>query len=276
MRVHFILALLLSGNVFAASRVIDTRLQMRGSLEHRVTTLQQESSNARFRMHRLARPGSGSRGAVILVHGQMSGFSMYSEVGSRRVEDSLAGSLALEGYSVYGYDPRHALVPKGSCEGGKDCSAMAEWGIQAILDDLTEIRLEVAREFPEKLPVIGGFSFGAMIALAAVNQDPRAYSGLVLLDGTLLTKNPLTRVGYARACRQIQEAIAGGQLYDSATQVMFQDLYSRAKVDPEGQGSLPGLPGHWTNRQAFLLALTMPSLPLVSPFMGLVQAAGET
>ena len=62
---------------------------------------------------------------------------------------------------MFGYSPR-AGTTAGSCESGAiDCSPMADWGLQTMVDDVEFIRQQIAAEYPGLKIVVGGLSMEA-------------------------------------------------------------------------------------------------------------------
>ena len=160
------------GNQF---QVIDTRTDSRiTSPLVKIDTVVQNGLDPRnrFTMHHLYRhPGSHDRGTIMLIPSLVANFDEYllNENDDRMV--SLAVTLALEGYVVYGYTPRTAQIPVNGCSAAQfDCSIMGTWGFAAYLSDIDYIRQQATRG--DHKPVIGGLSLGGMLGIAAVNANP--------------------------------------------------------------------------------------------------------
>jgi hypothetical protein len=123
-------------------------------------------------------------------------------------------------------------------------------------------------------PVVGGVSLGAGTAFAAVNQDPDAYAGLLIIESTAAIRQDW-RAGYQTLCDSYRQMIAGGQLFDTTLLPTLQTLVALSQSDPTGASPLPGLPPGTTNRQAFLLVTgaQSPGPPMSVFFPGLVLIA---
>jgi hypothetical protein len=172
--------------------------------------------------------------------------------------DGFAARLALAGYDVWLVDSRLSTLAPGSCETGVvDCSAMAEWGLDTATDDALFVR-DVVRAFhPLKRPVIGGFSGGSSTAIAAVNRDPRSFSGILAWEGTIYTADPAIRARNAAFCREDDARLAAGVFFDPAVQG-FKALFGLATAAPNDPSPIPVFPPGTTNLQALLFALTVP------------------
>jgi pimeloyl-ACP methyl ester carboxylesterase len=153
----------------------------------------------------------------------------------------------------------------------------ADWGLSTVLDDLAFIRALIADAHPHRQPIIGGPSLGGMVALAAVNELPNAYAGVILGDSTLWITNPNLRAGYAPLCQGLNAAIAAGQVLDDQLGPVAQLIVQLALSAPHDPSPLPFFPPGTTNRQAYILFLSTPQPgPPASLFpTGLVIAAGS-
>jgi hypothetical protein len=132
---------------------------------------------------------------------------MFDESGDPM--NSLAAELALAGYDVYGYSVRNTFVPPRGCSTGAfDCSVMAHWGwAESWLPDIEYIRQNVKGNVK---PAIGGISRGAALAIAAINQNPNAYSGLLAWDVMLYSENPRIIGINTFACNSLTAAVNNG------------------------------------------------------------------
>ena len=170
----------------------------------------------RFTMHRVYKPGErgNHRGSIILLPSLISSFREYMINESHDPMQSLAATLALADYAVYGYSPRTSNLQPNACSSGiVDCSVMRDWGFNAYLEEIDYIRRQVVDQYDEK-PAIGGLSLGGMLGVAAVNAKPSGYSGLLFWDSILYSTDP-SIVGLNTAiCSQLNGAIAAGIYYD--------------------------------------------------------------
>lgn len=89
----------------------------------------------RFQMVRLVKdwPVSRLRGSILFLPPLGSSFDFYEQTDeSGAPSTSVAGYFAERGYDVYGYVPRYAGIPAGTCEAGLfDCSVMDRWDLQS-------------------------------------------------------------------------------------------------------------------------------------------------
>ena len=131
-------------------------------------------------------------------------------------------------------------------------------GARGVSDDLAFIRGLVTEAHPHRRPIIGGDSLGGMVAVAAVNEMPDAYAGVVLGDSTLWITDPSLRAGYASACQGLNAAIAAGQVLDDQLAPLAQRIVQLALMAPHDLSPLPLFPPGTTNRQASLLFFSTP------------------
>jgi hypothetical protein len=149
--------------------VISTNIQSKGDLI-RIEHVVQNGPNAsnRFGYYRVVRKEhvlTGDRGAFILLPSlsqKFDGYELGDSPDGNDYENSVVANLAEAGLDVYGYSPRPTFVAPGACEDGRfDCSIMADWGINAVMDDLKFIRAAVFLHHGLDRPLIGGYSQGA-------------------------------------------------------------------------------------------------------------------
>jgi hypothetical protein len=172
--------------------------------------------------------------------------------------DAFAARLALAGYDVWLVDSRLANVAPGGCEtGAVDCSAMSDWGIDTAVDDAMFVRELVRGAHPAKRPVLGGFSGGSSAAIAAIDRDPRSFSGLFIWEGTLYTADPAIRARNAAFCQQDEARLAAGVFFDASVQG-FRTLFALAGSGPGDPSPIPVFPPGTTNLQALIFALSVP------------------
>lgn len=230
----------------------------------------------RFTMHRLRRPGMPVRGVLLLLPALGNNFSSYlfSEDGDEG--KSFAAFFAQLGYEVWGYSPRETGIAPGACGAALDCSPALNWSVQTVLDDVTFVRGRIALATNRK-PVIGGLSLGAVTALAAVNRDPDAFSGLLAWDGSLVTDNAAIRAHNFAFCNQFEGLVAAGVPVDDQSLPFVKTVAQLAQSAPNAPFAIPapGFPPGLTNRQAFILILSTPNPAAPSPRPNFVTAAGD-
>src|SRR5262249_50287887 len=153
------------------------------------------------------------------------------------------------------YSTREGVLAPHACDPPTDCSAVTAWGLQAWLDDFVFIRSQIAADHGPVKPVVGGISFGGEAAVAAVNQDPNAYAGLIMIESTLAPmSNRTTRANYQTSCGSYRAQLFA-QPFDyslAPLQLLFAASQSApdAFVDPRY-----GFPSFFTNRMAYLAAV---------------------
>jgi pimeloyl-ACP methyl ester carboxylesterase len=160
-----------------------------GDLSKTVTTVQ-EGNNAmnRFFMSKVVKPlpGEALKAAVVLLPPLGSGFQNYEVGENGDYNNSLVAFFARRNFLVVGYSPRVQGLTAGSCESGAiDCSPMADWGLQTIVDDVEFIRQQIAGEYPGLKIVIGGLSMGSVATAATLNAHPNDYAGAIMIEGTI-------------------------------------------------------------------------------------------
>jgi pimeloyl-ACP methyl ester carboxylesterase len=195
-------------SVTSPLRKIDTVVQVGGDARNR------------FTMHRVYKTGRHARrdhrGSIILAPPLLGNFGAYMLNENGDVMQSLAATLALANYAVYGYSPRTTGLPPNPCTTGAfDCSVMRDWSwSQAMLPDIDYIRRRAARDYPREKPAIGGFSRGGMLGVAAVNANPSGYSGLLLWDAILYSENPVVAAFNAGICSGHTANLAAGNYFN--------------------------------------------------------------
>jgi pimeloyl-ACP methyl ester carboxylesterase len=230
---------------------------------------------ARFTLHRMRRSGAASHGALLLMPGGGSNFAFYTADENGNELQSFAAYFAQRGIDVWGYSPRTQRLAPGVCSGAVDCSGMRDWGMQSVVDDGLYIRERIRRVYGGKKPVVGGISLGAMSTLALLNAAPDAWAGAVVWEGMLYSENPVVLNANRVACDDLEAQIAGGALWDDTTYPGVRFLYDQATADPDGPTQVPGFPPGFTNRQAYLAALTTPQPAPPSYVPGYTLAVGD-
>jgi pimeloyl-ACP methyl ester carboxylesterase len=250
-----------------------------GGLTKTVTTVQVGTNPLdRFLVSRVSKQGQGQahRGTLLLLPPLGSGFQNYEVGDGGDYGKSFAGFFARRGFDVWGYSQRVQGLTAGQCESGAvDCSVMAGWGLQTILDDVAFIRQQIEAEHPGEKPVVGGLSLGSIASVAAINQDPEAYAGAILLEGTLYTANPDTRAINAGFCSAFEGLLSAGIFFDGQNTPGFKLLSHLAEVAPNDPTPLPGFPPGFTNHRAWVAAMSAPPVGPITPRPGYYFLAGS-
>ena len=248
-------------------------------LSKSITTIQEGNNPLnRFRMTKVSKPVAlnALKGVIFLLPPLGSGFQNYEVGENGDYNNSFAGFLARRNYVVVGYSFRQHGLVAGSCESGViDCSPMADWGLQTIVDDTKHIRDQIALEFPGLDIFIGGLSMGSIGALAAINSNPGDYNGAILIEGTIYDTDPAVRAINTNFCAGFDAMLAGGVLYDGTSGPFVKFVSQQAQVAPNAPAMFPGFPPGLTNHQAFVLALSAPPLSPLSPRPGYFNLAGN-
>jgi pimeloyl-ACP methyl ester carboxylesterase len=233
----------------------------------------------RFQMHQLVK-GSGERrprAAILLLPPLGNGFSFF-EVDENGIYDrSFAAFFAGRDFAVWGYSPRGTGLIAGVCESGTiDCSVMAHWGIQAVVDDAAFIRGFMAQRTEENAPVIvGGYSLGGMTTIATMNAHPRDYAGAMVLEGGLFALDPAVLALNAGFCSGLEAQLAAGQIFDDKTLPGIRAIVELAKTNPNGATPLPGFPPGTTNHQVMVFLLAVPQVGPLWPTHDFIRCAGS-
>lgn len=245
----------------------------------RTDTVVQEGSEKinRFTMHRFRRPLASNQGVVLLLPPLGNNFNTYLMHPSGDVERSFAGYLARAGFDVWGYSPRETGIQAGACAGGMDCSPALQWSLDTVVSDVRYIRSRIEAAAPGKVPVIGGFSLGAISALAALNKYPGQYAGLLAWDGSLVSDDLAVRAHNVPFCNQFNALVSAGTAIDDQSLPFVKLVSSLADSAPNAPFALPvpGFPPGLTNRQAFVFILSTPNPFAPSPRPGFITAAGD-
>jgi pimeloyl-ACP methyl ester carboxylesterase len=233
----------------------------------------------RFGMHRLVK-GSGerrSRAALLLLPPLGNGFSFFEVDENGRYDHSLAAFFAARDFEVWGYSPRTSGLIAGVCESGAlDCSAMAHWGIQAVVDDADFLRQFMAQGRDEEIPVVvGGYSLGGMTTIATMNAHPGDYAGAMVLEGALYAADPAVVALNAGFCSGLEAQLAAGQIFDDTTLPGIRGIVGLAKTNPNGPTPLPGFPPGTTNHQVMVFLLAVPQVGPLWPTHDFIRCAGS-
>lgn len=250
-----------------------------GDLSKTVTTIQ-EGNNAldRFLITEVKKPlpDPAYKGVLLLLPPLGSGFQNFETAQNGDYNTSFAGFFARRNYVVVGYSQRVQGLTAGSCESGAiDCSPMAEWGLQTVVDDATFIRQQIQANYPDLRIVVGGLSMGSISSLALLNAHPNDYAGAILIEGTLHDTDATVRAINANFCATFEGLLAAGVYYDGQSGPGVKLLNQLAQVAPNVPTVFPGFPPGITNHQAFVLALSAPPVSPLTPRPGYYQLAGD-
>ena len=248
-------------------------------LRKTVTTVQAgPAALDRFLVTRVqkAAPGQPHRGTLLLLPPLGSGFQSYEIGDGGDYTKSFAGFFARRGYDVWGYSQRVQGLTAGTCESGAaDCSAMATWGLQTVLEDVAFIRGQIALAHPGEKPVVGGLSLGSILTVAAVNQSPQEYAGAVMLEGSLYTTDAGERAINAGFCAAFDDQLANGIYYDGQQTPAFKLLSQLADIAPDAPTPFPGFPAGFTNHRAWVATMSAPPVGPITPRPGYQFLAGS-
>ncbi len=230
------------------------------NLELATTTLSANGGGS-FQMHRLLKveddgeeeddDGHKVKGVVLLLPPLANGFDFFLTDERGGFNRSFGAYLAHRGYDVWGYSPR-----TGDADG---------WGIADIVDDVAQIREQIRDAYAtededdeEVLPIIGGYSLGAMAAAAVVDSAPSDWGGALLLEGSLYSADDAVRERNEAYCADLQATLSAGSVYDTTTFPAVKLIADAAETDPNGETPLEGFPPGTTNHQVFVAALSLP------------------
>lgn len=168
-------------------------------------------------------PGPPARGAVLFLPSLDTTFALYEQRDPNgAIGTSMAEFFALRGYDVYGYSPRFEGLPAGACEAGVlDCSAMANWDLQSMLDDIAFVRDRIEELQPGIDVVAGGLSLGGILAVAVANADGGRYAGVFPWEGMLLSDDPAVQTLNTGYCAAIEAQLSAGVVFDGVGTGVF-------------------------------------------------------
>ncbi len=259
-------------------QVIDTQTtQVSGNLARTDVTVQVGSDPLnQFGMHRLAKAHGAEPKGILLLLPPLGNTFRFFELDEHGVyERSFAAFFALKGWEVWGYSPRGSELVAGQCESGAvDCSAMADWGLQAVVDDVAFIRSRIEAAHPGVDPYVGGFSLGGMTTIATIDAHPGDYAGALILEGALYTEDPAIRAINQGYCDATEAALAAGQIYDGQSLPFIKLIAQLAATAPDAPSPLPPFAG-LTNHQALIVLLGVYTPGPLSPSPGFVRCAGS-
>lgn len=235
----------------------------------------------RFKMVRIRRTHGGpDRGVILFLPPLGTTFSFYEHRDgdpAGRPGSSIAEFFALRGFDVFGVSPRFEGLTAGSCEAGViDCSVLATWNLQSMVEDVAFARGQIAALHPGAPVALGGASLGSILAIAAADADPAAYDALILWEGMLYSDDPAVvglNTGY---CAGLEAQLAAGRIYDGVTSGVFKTAAKLAQTAPAGLSPIPLVPPFLTNREALVANLSIPTPgPVSMPVPGYFQVAGD-
>ena len=261
-------------------QIINTQNSVVGGDLNKTVTIVQEGNNTldRFRMSKVVKPFApeGVKAAILLMPPLGSGFQNYEATDNGDYNNSFVAFFARRNFVVYGYSQRVNDLTAGSCESGAiDCSPMANWGLQTIVDDAEFIRQQIASEYPGVKIIVGGLSLGSLASLAVLNANPNDYAGAILVDGTIYDTDANVRAINQNFCNQFEGMLAAGIYYDGQNAPGFKLINQLAQVAPNAPSPIPGFPPGLTNHQVWVLALSATPVSPVSPRPGYFNAAGS-
>ena len=249
------------------------------NLTRTVTTVQDGSNpHNRFFMTRVVKniPAQALRGTILLLPPLGSGFQNYETTPDNDYDNSFVGFFANRNFDVWGYSQRTQGIAAGSCESGSiDCSVMADWGMQTILNDVAYIRQQIGVAHPGEKPVVGGLSLGSIAGVAVINAAPNDYAGALLIEGTLYDTDPQVRAINQGFCDMFDGLLAQGVYYDGQQLPAFKLVAQLATVAPNAPSPLPGFPPGFTNHQAFVGFLSASNVSPITPRPNYFLAAGD-
>jgi pimeloyl-ACP methyl ester carboxylesterase len=261
-------------------RIVGTQVTHIGSFVRTDWTVQVGSDPInRFVMHRVVEGDAEreSRAALLLLPPLGNGFSFFEVDENGVYERSFVAFFAARGFEVWGYTPRTSFLTAGVCEAKAiDCSPMAHWGLQAVVDDAAFIRERIEETRSDDLPVfVGGFSLGGMSTIATINAHPHDYDGAMILEGALYSADPAIVSLNAGFCAGLEAQLAAGQIFDDTTLPGVRGIVERAAADPHGPTPLPGFPPGTTNHQVMVFILAVPQAGPLWPTPDFVRCSGS-
>ena len=233
-----------------------------------------------FKMTRWVKrnPALPIRGSILLLPSLGTTFALYEQRDTYGgLGSSIAEFFALRNFDVYGYSPRFEGISAGSCEAGVvDCSVMAGWDIQSMLDDISYIRDQIDVLQPGSGVVAGGLSLGGILAVAVANDDGARYDGVFPWEGMLLSDDPAVQGLNTGYCAGAEALLAGGIFFDGVGNGVFKAVAQYARTRPESLNTIPLFPPTFTSHQVLVLTLAVPAPgPISMPVPGYITVAGD-
>ena len=231
-----------------------------------------------FRMTRLARdtPPASFRGALLLLPPFGATFELYEQ---RDANDlfgtSIAEFFAARGFDVWGYSPRYAGIPGGTCEAGVlDCTPIADWDLFSMVEDVGFVRSQIERHHPGAHVVALGMSSGAMLSIAVANADGARYTGIVPWEGILESTDPAVQALNTGYCEGLEAELEKGVIFDATSTALRRDIGQHATAKPKSLTPIPLFPPQLTNYEVLVDALIDPRPgPMSKPAPGFQHLA---
>lgn len=274
LRAFMLLALLSCARLTHAQyQVVGTETStVANDLTKTVTTVQVGTHPLdRFLVSRVRKntPGQAHRGTLLLLPPLGSGFQNYESVAAGDGYDkSFAGFFARRGFDVWGYSQRVQGLTAGQCESNAvDCSAMANWGLQTLLDDIAFVRTQIEAAHPGEKPVVAGLSLGSILSAAVIDAAPEDYGGAIMIEGTIYDTDPAVRAINAGFCAFFDNQLANGVYYDGRNTPGFKLINHLAAVAPSAPSPIPDFAG-LTNHQAWVAVMSAPPVGPTTPRPG--------
>ncbi len=233
-----------------------------------------------FKMTRWVKsaPGAPIRGSIVLLPSLGTTFALYEQRDAHGgLRSSIAEFFALRNFDVYGYSPRFEGIPAGTCEAGVvNCSTMAGWNIQSMLDDISYVRDQIDVLQPGSGVVAGGLSLGGILAVAVANDDGARYDGVFPWEGMLLSGDPAVQGLNAGYCAFLDGLLGAGVFVDGAGNGVFKAIAQYARTRPDSLNTIPLFPPFFTSHQVLVAALAVPAPgPVSMPVPGYITLAGD-
>lgn len=234
----------------------------------------------RFKMIRIARdvPASQLRGSILLLPPLGPPFGFYEQRDpSGAPGSSIAEYFALRNFDVYGYSPRFEGIPAGTCEAGVlDCSIMATWNMQSMVDDITFVRSRIEALHPGTDIVAGGASLGGMLGLAVANAHPGDWDGIIPWEGILYSQDPQVLALNQGYCAALQAQLTAGLIYDGVGTNVIKMAVEQVRTNPGGLTPIPLFPPTLTNHQTLVAILSTPNpTPVTMPVPNYILMNGS-
>lgn len=261
-------------------QVINTQNSVVGGNLNKTVTTVQEGNNSldHFLMTEVSKPlpDQAFRGVILLMPPLGSGFQNYEVGENGDYNNSFVAFFARRNFAVFGYSPRVQGLNADSCESGAiDCSPMANWGLQTVIDDATFIREQIAQKYPGAKIIVGGLSMGSIAAQGLINAHPNDYAGAIMIEGSIHETDANVRAINANFCATFEAMLAAGVYYDGQSGPAIKLLNQLSQSAPNAPTMFPGFPPGITNHQAFVLALSAPPLSPLAPRPGYFNLAGN-
>jgi len=255
-------------------QVVDSQESRIGTLMRTETVIQDgDDPLNRFTITRVVPdiPPAFLRGSLVLLPPLGSNFGFYEFDESGNYLESFAAFFAQRGIDVWGYSPRATGLPADVCA-ATDCSAMADWGLETQVDDVTFIRDLIEQARPGTEVAVGGFSLGGAATLALIDAHPTDYDAAIVWEGMTYSTDPLTNGYNTPFCEGYEALLAAGVYFDGGSNQGVITAATLAQSDPDGPSPIvPGL----TNHQALVFFLSVHQDAPNQPHPDYILAAGD-